>query len=209
VKYKLSNIASRTSLIQELDTDVKYPLLYKPKLKIDGNKEQTISIITMEEPSIITPAIWGILPQNYDDGWKTFQKLKTTLHVTRPELFNTILYKEALLKRRCLIVVTGFYTHNLKNAKVENYLIEKDPVRPFFLAGIYNILEDGFLTCSVINTETNSLLSSVNNLYEYMPLVIPNLLRNHWLNKNTSLEEIEQILSKPYTSKLKINKIAS
>ena len=75
MKYKLSNIASRTLLRQELHTDVKYPLLYKPKLKIDGNKEQTVSIITMDEPTVVTPGIWGILPQNYEGSWKNFQKL--------------------------------------------------------------------------------------------------------------------------------------
>ena len=209
LKYKLSNTASKTLITEELGLSLKYPALYKPRLKIDGNKEQTISIITMDDPKVIIPGIWGILPQDYKGSWKTFQNLKTTLHVSKEELFTNTLYRDALMKRRCLIIVTGFYMYYLNGAKVKNYLVEKDPIHPFYLAGIYNILEDGFITCSVINTETNDKLTSMNNLYEFMPLELPKLLKNHWLSKETSLEEIKQILSKPYSSRLAVNNIAS
>lgn len=209
VKYKLSNIASKTTITQELGLSLKYPALYKPRLKIDGNKEQTLSIVTIDNPNVIIPGIWGILPHNYSGSWKNFQKIKTTLHVSKEELFSNILYRDALMNRRCLIIVTGFYMHYLKGSKIKNYLVEKKPLHPYFLAGIYNVLEDGFITCSVINTETNDKLTSINNLYEHMPLVIPKLLKNHWLSKESTLEDIKQILSKPYSSKLAVNKIAS
>ncbi|MFY7671300.1 SOS response-associated peptidase family protein [Tenacibaculum sp. MEBiC06402] len=209
MKYKLSNIASKTTITQELRLSLKYPALYKPRLKIDGNKEQTLSIVTIDNPNVIIPGIWGILPHNYSGSWKNFQKLKTTLHVSTEELFTNALYQQALIHRRCLIIVTGFYMHYLNDSKVKNFLVEKKPIKPFYLAGIYNVLADGFITCSVINTKANKKLASKNNLYEYMPLVLPKLLKNHWLSKESTLEDIKQILSKPYSFKLAVNKIAS
>ncbi|TCI93648.1 SOS response-associated peptidase family protein [Tenacibaculum sp. M341] len=206
MKYKLSNKASLALLKQELGVEVKYPLIYKPKLKIDGNKEQVISVITEEDSKVIVPAIWGILPHLYEGSWRKFQKMKNTLHVTTDTIFNNVLSKEALQQRRCLIVVTGFYIYCLNGTKINDLLVEKETVKPFYLAGIYNVLKDGFITCAVINTEANVTLTTSNNLYDTMPLEIPRLLANTWLHKKTPLSEIRRILSTPYTTELKLNK---
>ena len=209
MNYSLSNIASRTMIEEELGIEFKYPNIYKPKLKINGAKEQSLAIITADEPHIATQGIWGILPQFYKGDWKHFQKLKSTLHLDLNDLRKNSSYTEALAKRRCLIIVTGFYAHQLKEDQLTNYLVEKTPVRPFYLAGIYNILEDGFVTCSVINTSSDCILSSVNNLYEVMPLQIPNVFKNIWLDQNTSIKDIEYIINKPYITKFKLQRIAS
>ncbi|MEO9571890.1 MAG: SOS response-associated peptidase family protein [Polaribacter sp.] len=208
MKYSLSNTASKTLIEQELKLNFKYPNIYKPKLKIDGYREQPISIITTEEPTIITQAIWGLLPQNFQGSWKKFQRLKTTLHVNKDEVLENFLYKEALEKRRCLIIVTGFYTYNLKGKNVISCLLEKDPIKPFYLAGIYNVLQDGFITCTVINTNVNSSIDSINNLYKVMPIQIPDILKNIWLDKKTPIKDIKYLISKPYFTKFKVQKIA-
>ncbi|WP_111707703.1 SOS response-associated peptidase family protein [Lutibacter citreus] len=209
MKYSLSNTASKTLIEEELGLNFMYPNIYKPKLKIDGRKEQFISILTIEEPSIVTQGIWGLLPQNFEGDWKKFQRLKTTLHVSKNDIMHSVLYKEAIEERRCLIIVTGFYTHHLNGNKVVDYLVEKDPLKPFYLAGIYNVLEDGFVTCSVINTNANSSLSSVNNLYEIMPIQIPDIFKKIWLDKETPMKNIKYLISKPFLTKFKIQEIAS
>lgn len=206
MKYKLSNTASLNLLKKEFGVEAKYPLVYKTKLKIDGNKEQLVSVITNENPKQIMPAIWGILPQCYEGSWQKFQKMKNTLHITTDAVFNNVLSKEALLKRRCLIIVTGFYVHYLNGTKVDDFLVEKEASQPFCLAGVYNVLKDGFITCAVINTEINISLKAINNLYNVMPLQIPRLLMDTWLNKEASLSEIRRILATPYTAKLKVSK---
>ena len=209
MKYKLSNIASKTSLELTFGIPLKYPNVYKPRLTIDGLKEQSIPIITMDAPKHITKGIWGILPQDFEGDWKKFQKIKTTLHTNKNDITNNVLYREALQKRRCLILVTGFYMYHLVDNEIKTYLVEKENEAPFSLAGIYNVLEDGFVTCTVINTEINDLLSSEKNLYDTMPLEIPQLFKNMWLSEQTIYSDIEHIISKPYLTKFKIQRIAS
>ncbi|WP_046756217.1 SOS response-associated peptidase family protein [Kordia jejudonensis] len=209
MNYKLSNVASKTSLELTFGLPLRYPNIYRSKLKIDGLKEQSIPIITMHDPHYITEGIWGILPQNFEGEWKKFQQLKTTLHTNRQDISNNILYKEALNKRRCLILVTGFYIYKIVDTDVRKFLVEKENATPFALAGIYNILGDGFVTCSVINTKVNDLLSSEKNLYDHMPLEIPLLFKNMWLSHETAENDIQQIISKPYLTKFKIQRIAS
>lgn len=209
MEYSLSNTASLTLLQQELRVPCKYPNIYKPKLKIDGQKEQTVSLITMEDSSFITQGVWGILPQDFEGDWKKFQKIKRTLHVKASEISNNILFREAIEKRRCLIIATGFYMYHLQGKSVQNFLVEKESLRPFYLAGVYNVLDDGFITCSIINVKVNELLKSKNNLYEVMPLQIPQILKNIWLDEATTTEKIAHIISKPYTTKLKVQEVSS
>ncbi|KAB8151649.1 hypothetical protein EZY14_017230 [Kordia sp. TARA_039_SRF] len=209
MNYQLSNTASKSHLELTFGLPIKYPNIYRPKIRIDGRKEQSIPIITMEEPNYISEGIWGILPQDFEGDWKRFQKLKITLHTNAKEIQQSILYKEALKKRRCLILVTGFYMHHIVQNDIETFLVEKETPKPFAIAGVYNVLEDGFLTCTVINTESNDLLTSEKNLYNQMPLEIPALFKNMWLNPKTNIEDIKKIIDKPYLTKFKIQNIAS
>ncbi|CAM1333435.1 SOS response-associated peptidase family protein [Tenacibaculum aestuariivivum] len=209
MNYKLSNIATKDHIKDFTKLSFKYPYIYKPRLKINGFKEQTIIIITSDNPKIISQGIWGLLPQNYSENWSKFQKIKNTLHTNIKEIKNNILYKEALLKRRCLIIVTGFYTHKIIDNTIENYLVEKKHQQPFYLAGIYNITNDGFITCSVINTKNSKAIASFNNIYKLMPLQIPEIFKNMWLNNETPIEDINFLIEKTYKTVFKIQKIAS
>ncbi|WP_046742903.1 SOS response-associated peptidase family protein [Kordia zhangzhouensis] len=209
MNYKLSNTASKTLLELTFSIPLKYPNIYKPRMVIDGKKEQSVSIITTDEPTVISEGIWGILPQNFEGDWESFQEKKITLHTDKKDIYKSVLYKEAISKRRCLILVTGFYMYHIINNKVHTFLVEKEKLTPFSVAGIYNVLDDGFKTCTVINTEINDLLSSEKNLYEYMPLEIPPLFKNKWLDMETPIEDIERIIEKPYLTKFKVQKITS
>ena len=209
MNYKLSNIATKERIKDFTKLSFKYPYLYKPKRKINGLKEQTISIITTENPSVISQGIWGLLPQNYGENWSKFQNIKNTLHTNKLEIKKNILFKEALFNRRCLFIVTGFYTHKIIDNTIKNYLVEKKNQEPFYLAGIYNVTSDGFITCSVINTKSTEELSSFNNIYEVMPLQIPAIFKSMWLNSETNIEEIDYLIDNPYITKLNIQLIAS
>ena len=108
MNYKLSNIATKERIKNFTKLSFEYPHLYKAKRKINGLKEQTVSIITTENSNVITQGIWGILPQNYAENWSKFQNIKNTLHTDKLEIKKNILFKEALFSRRCLFIVTGF-----------------------------------------------------------------------------------------------------
>ncbi len=209
MNYKLSNIATKERIKDFTKLSFEYPYLYKPKRKINGLKEQTVSLITIENPSVITQGIWGLLPQNYTENWSKFQNIKNTLHTDKLEIKKNILFKEALLSRRCLLIVTGFYTHKVIDSTIKNYLVEKKNQEPFYLAGIYNVTSDGFITCSVINTKSSEELNSFNNIYEVMPLQIPKIFKRMWLDSKTDIEEIDYLIDNPYDTKLNIQIIAS
>ncbi|WP_044403717.1 SOS response-associated peptidase family protein [Lacinutrix sp. Hel_I_90] len=180
--YKLSNTAEIDTVENELKRHFKYPKIYETEKIINGFKENTVSVITSDNPHIIEYGIWGILPMPFKDDWETFQQVSNTLNINRSDLRKNKWCKDAFLKRRCLIIITGFFTSYLKNGSVYPYLVYSPLKSTITLGGIYNILEDGFITCSPILTSANSFIRTIHNINSKMPLIINEEQREEWLD---------------------------
>ncbi|MBQ0733380.1 SOS response-associated peptidase [Aquimarina celericrescens] len=205
---KISNIAERELIERELGISYKFPRLYTPNSVIDGTEEATLSVITMHNPNHISYAIWGLLPTNYEGEWSDFQKVLDTLNICKDNLNTNGIFKEPYLERRCVIIVTGFYIYHLYKGSLYPYYVYLDAKKPFYIAGIYNILNDGFITCSMIMTEASGIVGDIQNLNAKMPVFISESFNDTWLGKQTTIDEIDYILDNPENLNLKAHPIA-
>lgn len=167
---KISNTATKRDIEEKLNAVFEYEYLYYPHNVINGKKEASVNIVTAEAPHRIQFAIWGILPKHYMGSWKKFQSVHNTLEISCESVPKNSWLVEPLAKRRCLIIATGFFSdevtdHELKI--VENSLKDKSI---FCFAGIYNVLEDGFITCSILTRSTETALHQLNTS---QPIIIP------------------------------------
>jgi putative SOS response-associated peptidase YedK len=164
---------------------------------------------------------WGYLPAylknaedvkrfrfGYKDDAGRFHKPFTTLNATSEELLSKM-YKDAALKRRCLIPVHGFYEWMhvmvvgksgklLKTPEKFPYLVKLRNVEEFSLAGIwqpwYN-RETGETidTYAIVTTTANSLMKQIHNSKERMPTILPGDLAEAWLYNNLTDDNILDI----------------
>lgn len=206
--YKLSNAAKKSQIEKDLNLRFKYPNLYSPNLIINGLTEASISIVTMRDREEINLAIWGLLPQNYKEDWNTFQEASNTLNLNLDQIRSNQWMKSALEHRRSLILVSGFFSYLLRNDKLYTYYISLPSDKPFFIAGIYNQLNDGFLSCSVVTTNANAFIKGYHNVDNQMPLIIPESVVDTWLSADTNSEDINNIISNPPGPVLRSNPIA-
>lgn len=195
--YKLSNVAEKNTVEEAVNIQFRFPNMYKPKMVYDGFNEIVIPIITIENRKYIQQAIWGILPENYDGEWNDFQKIVNTQFISLKKLKKHLIFKESLLKRRCLVIVTGFVTAYLKEGGLKRYLIQQKNRMPFYLAGIYNVTDDGFSTCSIITTKKSHFLSEYQNITSLMPIKIDDNKQEKWLNPDLSERELMKAI-KPF-----------
>ncbi|WP_281541277.1 SOS response-associated peptidase [Maribacter aestuarii] len=193
--FRISNTADKNLLEAWSNASLKYPNLYKPQIIINGLNEVTIPIITMEEKEKISLAIWGLLPEEYNEDWTLFQNTLNTLNLNVEHMDSSIWYTEAYKQRRCLIPVTGFYTSYLRNGEMYPYYVGLKSGKPFYLAGIYNKLEDGFITCSVLVGKASRFIEKIQNLTDCMPLLISSTERSDWLSEETSLNRLKELLN--------------
>lgn len=191
---KLSNTAEREMIEGELMMTFKFPNLYQPEMIIDGSEESILPVVTSDNPKILNYAIWGLLPQNYNDEWSDFQSVFNSLAVSRDEVITSSLYKDSFYRSRCLIIVTGFLISHLYNGSIHPYIVYHKEKKPFCLAGVYTVLEDGFITCSLIMKESSHIVKKIQNLNSTMPIVLNKSQQKKWLSKNTPSHELLNLM---------------
>ncbi|TYB72546.1 hypothetical protein ES676_11305 [Bizionia saleffrena] len=99
MNYKLSIDATRQALENTFKRYFLFPNIYRAHKTIDGAKETTILIITLQQSDVISQGIWGILPHNYENDWKMFQKALNTLSVKSKDVESQSHYEEAFFIR--------------------------------------------------------------------------------------------------------------
>lgn len=207
--YKLSNTAQRTEIEKEFNATFEFPKLYQPNPVINGLEESSLSIITMENPGKVGYGIWGMLPTLLEDNWKVFQNLTNTLNINIEHLdFKDDLYAEAMDLRRCLVISTGFFTSAMYKGKMYPYHVYLPTHQPFSIAGVYNQLEDGFKTCSILIKQTNSSFEDIPHLLEYKPVIFGEKDRKHWLNKKFSFRNLLDLVTSHESLKLKSHPVS-
>lgn len=206
--YKLSITADLKSLEDEFGIPLEYANLYKPAQVINGLGEETIFVITGENRDRMTPAIWGILPEEYSDDWHVFQNISNTLNLDERSFYNGSWFSSAIEARRCLIVATGFFTAYLHQGTIYPYYVRRDDGRPFCIAGVYNRLEDGFLTCSLITCKANRFIRRIQNIGSQMPLILESEMWDRWLDPGLDKAGVKKLLKQPSGNNLKAHLIA-
>jgi len=192
MKYKISNTATKEVLEKHVGLPLKYPKIYTPDPIITGLEESFMPIITSKNSKEIEFGIWGLLPENYDEDWKIFQNTKDTL-TTRPDLKNlTSLSNDLSNLKRCAIIVTGFFTNYLYNGQTFPFYVYAKDKKPFYLAAYYNILNDGFITFSIVLTGVTPAIQKIQNLSNYAPKVLTKKECIYWLSNTNSDKEIEE-----------------
>ncbi|HUH26986.1 SOS response-associated peptidase family protein [Gelidibacter sp.] len=192
--YKISNIATRESIEEKFQVNFEFPNLYKSKGVIDGLKESTVSVITISDPKKATYAIWGLLPENFEDNWSVFQDVFNTLNVNIETLKNgNGLYSNLLQNRRCVVLATGFFTTWLTNGTIERCHVHLPNYEPFAIAGVFNELSDGFITCSIAVTKMSESFKDIPNISNLKPLVLNDNELKQWLDPLTSLDQINKL----------------
>ncbi len=130
---------------------------------------------------------WGLIP--------SWSKKSTGFINARAETLEAKpSFKEAFIRRRCLIPADGFYEwEKLGKAKQPHYFQMKDGA-PFFFAGIWDEWHmDGtsIKTCAIITTTPNKLLATI---HDRMPVIIPSEGLDSWLRGNSKLPELRELL---------------
>ena len=206
--YKISNTASLQTLESFLERPFKYPHLYGPQVLIDGMEEVTLPMVSMAESNLITPAIWGILPQGYKEEWQFFQQTCNSLNVSLGSMSTNLWYAKALKDRRCLIPITGFFTYYFHQGLIYPYYFYRRNHAPFCLTGLYNTTYEDFKTCSIITCHIDDVASKVHNMGQAMPMIIHEEQHGAWLQRDTDFEELKNIFDTPHNYQVLCHPIA-
>ncbi|MEQ8926618.1 MAG: SOS response-associated peptidase [Fulvivirga sp.] len=176
-----------------------------------GFSHQKLGVITADKPDELQFFQWGLIPFWVKDS-KTAQKLSNqTLNARGETIFEKPSFRAAAKKRRCLVVLTGYYEHYWADAKGKRkipYYIEFKNKLPMYMSGLWEEWVDKetgevVKTVTIVTTEANSELAKVHNRDENNPRmlnIIPNEMKFDWLHEiqNDSDKKFIESLIRPY-----------
>jgi putative SOS response-associated peptidase YedK len=214
-------------------------MCYYNSISISKGTKVSLNGITKELPPIDRPlqsgfdyGDWPIIKPNGEDydielahweliaPWiKTEKEVKesrekfNTLNATSEKLLESRLYKDLIIKRRCLILSSGFYEwrhfkleHSKKDIAYPYFVSIKD--KPyFFMAGICQPWIDQETgekvdTFSIITTKANGIMEQIHNKKKRMPTILNEAQASEWLKSDLSVNRIQELSSNQIDSSL-------
>lgn len=182
--YKLSNNFNVKDVESKYNLTFKYPHLHKKRPIVNGLNEEILPIVLNTSSNKVDFGIWGLLPQDAKDDWSVFQEIENTLNIDSNALRTNQKHLKTLEKRRCCILVSGFFASYFHKGKIFPIYIHSNSFKTFGIAGIYNITNDGFITFSIILNPSNVYMAEHQNINKLMPVVLKYENFDKWLGKD-------------------------
>lgn len=130
---------------------------------------------------------WGFVP-----SWAKDPSIGSRMINARAEtLREKPSFRAAFKKRRCLIPVDGFYEWRGEKGHKQPYFIRMKSAEPFSFGGLWEYwegVEGALVSCAIITTEPNELISEVHNR---MPVIIGRDDYDLWLSHDS--QETKQL----------------
>ena len=172
---------------------------FQPMYSVNAFTFPEIPVISSEDPRQVQYYTWGLIPSWVKNKESANQIRQQTLNARAETIFEKPSFRHSIRKKRCLILVDGFYEWRHIGRKTYPYHINLKSNEPFAIAGIWDSWTDPttaktIKTCSVITIAANELLAKVHNTRKRMPVILKKEHGTKWLKDRLSDNEIKAML---------------
>lgn len=184
----------------------------------DGFRYSNSIIIRKSAPNDVevVSAHWEFIPPWIKDDAALKEARKQGipwLNATCEKLLESKMFRDAALKRRCLVLAShffewrGFKPDGEKKDIKYPYAIEVSDADYFYMAGIWQPWTDKSTgevidTFAIVTTKANELMAEVHNSKKRMPTILPEDLAYRWIMDDLTEDEIKEISSFQLSSEL-------
>ena len=200
--YNISIITKMDDLEKRFGARFTQPDLYKPFYHASGFSAPFLPVIPNEDIRAIELFQWGLVPFWTKDERSANTIRSRTLNARAETVFEKPSFRHSILKKRCLVLVDGFYEWHEENNKKYPYYIRLRNHNAFALAGIWDSWFNGVTgetrrTFSIITTRANSLMERIHNTRKRMPVILRREDEQRWLTSEMAAKTIASLL-RPY-----------
>jgi putative SOS response-associated peptidase YedK len=134
--------------------------LFNDTFLVNGFDNPAMPVITDDKPEEIQLFHWGLIPEWVKDKDTAESIRNNTLNAKAETIFEKASFKQSIIKKRCLILCSGFFEwQKIKGKKYPYYISLKDD-EVFVFGGIWSSWTDKetgeiLNTYSVITVEAN------------------------------------------------------
>ncbi|MDF2067337.1 SOS response-associated peptidase [Bacillus sp. Cr_A10] len=170
---------------------------YAPSFNI-APSQQVVAIIHDGKSNRMGQLKWGLVP-----SWSKDEKIGYKMINARAETVDEKpSFRQAFLKRRCLIPMNSFYEWKTTTSGKVPMLIKMKSDELFTVAGLWEMWKapDGksIYTCTLLTTEANTLMEDIHHR---MPVILNQENEKNWLDSLQDIDELKSMLV-PYDASL-------
>ena len=173
-----------------------------PMYHSSGFSHHPIPVVTNAAPQQLQQFIWGLIPFWVKDLAGAAKIQNRTLNARDNTLLVKPSFRAAARKRRCLVLVDGFYDHHWHNGKSYPFYIKMRNDEPFALGGIWEAWtfgEEVRYTVAIVTTDPNETLEYIHNKpaksdTPRMPFIVPADQEDQWLNIDLPDDDVQQMI---------------
>lgn len=172
----------------------------KPRYHLNGFSHPNMLVIPQERSKVLAPGVWGIVPNNKSKEdikpyYKEAVRYGGGLNARSEKVFNHFIYRNSILEKRCIIPVSGFFEpHDYKGKKYPFHFKDKNDAA-LALAGLYTVIDDTFITFTILTKEASPLFAKIHNKKNRQPVILDDEYAHNWLSKDVNESDIKDILN--------------
>jgi putative SOS response-associated peptidase YedK len=173
-----------------------------PAYHLNGFAHPNMLVIPQEQPMALVPGVWGIVPSHVEpEGIKAYFKEAVKfgggLNAQSEKLFSHFIYKQSVLRRRCIIPVTGFYEPHEQQKKKYPYYIHRADDAAFALAGLYSVIGT-YITFTILTKKASPYFERIHNVRKRQPVILPQVHEADWVSADLRADDIRDIVTQAY-----------
>lgn len=168
-------------------------------------------VITADEPSLVQPMHFGLIPY-----WAADTKLNiATLNARSEEVLEKKTYAPLITKHKtCLVLADGFYEWDRKSGKPLPYRFELNDRPLFAFAGLWSQWKskDGsqvYKSFTIMTTKANETVGKVHDPKFRMPVILEQQDERLWLDKQLSPTDLLQLCVPYPDDKMKAYRVST
>ena len=166
---------------------------------VSAFKVPTYPVIANEHTEQIQFFSWGLIPFWVKDEASANKIRFNTFNAKSETIFEKPSFRGAIAKKRCLVLVDGFFEWHEAKGKKFPYFIKLKSNDSFALAGIWDAWENKNTgevrkTFSIITTEANPLMAKIHNTKKRMPVILRTKDEERWLKTELETDEIKSLM---------------
>ena len=191
----------------ELTFDQEINVDYQPRYNIASSQEVMVIIKDGPGDRHWDRLRWGLIP-----SWAKDKTIAQKLINARSEsVLKKPSFRDAVRKRRCLVVADGFYEWKTLSTGVKQpFYFTLPSGEPFAFAGLWELwisTESGatIRTCNILTRHANA---SVLPIHHRMPVILEPSEYETWLSDRTSIDKLETIWKKEELIELSVSPVS-
>ncbi|HTB32537.1 MAG TPA: SOS response-associated peptidase [Bacteroidia bacterium] len=166
---------------------------------VSGFAHPQLPVLTQERPNEFQLYYWGLIPYWCPDEAKARELANMALNAKAETIFEKPMFREAIIHKRCILPVNGFYEWREENKMKYPYYIYPAKDKMFTLACLSDTWADKetgeiLNTFSIVTTAANSVMEMIHNKKKRMPLLLDENGWKKWIDNSASKEEIKELI---------------